>query len=81
MKLPLFNKSKKPEPEPIILLAMVLLSDNTSFQIDPFLGDLRRDKELIIGKPSGDQGALVIEIDRELVAIGSMSNACAMGRY
>lgn len=72
MKLPLFNKSKKPEPEATILLAMVLLADKTSFQLDLFLEDLQRDKELIVGKPSGDQGALVIEIDRELVAIGSM---------
>lgn len=51
---------------------MVILEDNSSFKLDLFLNDIKNSSEYKISEPSGNNNAATLNIDGELIAIGSM---------
>jgi hypothetical protein len=55
-----------------IILGMVILEDSSPLKLDLFLNDINRSDEYKISKLSGDEDAVTLNIDGELVAIGSM---------
>lgn len=58
---------------------MIMLEDNSPFKLRLFLDDIKETCEYKVGKPSGDENAATLNIDGELVAIGSMPAPIPMG--
>ncbi len=62
-----------------IILGMIMLEDNSPFKMELFLEDIKDTCEYKVGKPSGDENATTLNIDGELVAIGSIPAPIPMG--
>ena len=70
----MFWKKKKADTthKSKIILGMVMLNDNNSFDIDLFTNDLKNNYDSHIQEPSGDNASFVFRIDDEMVAIAHM---------
>jgi hypothetical protein len=75
----LFRSKNKKKTDSRIILGMIMLEDNSPFNLRLFLDDIKGTREYKVGKPSGDENAVTLAIDREMVAIGSMPMAIPMG--
>jgi hypothetical protein len=70
----MFWKKKKTnkEQDQKILLGMIMLQDENSFELDSLLNDYRNNYNYKIEEPTGDNLSFVFEVDGEMVAIGHM---------
>jgi len=75
----LFRSKNKKKTESRIILGMIMLEDNSPFNLRLFLDDINGTGEYMVGKSSGDENAATLVIDGEMVAIGSMPVAIPMG--
>lgn len=71
----MFWKKKKTETsrDSKIILGMIMLSDNNSFDIDQFAVDFKNHYVHTIQEPSGDNASFVFRIGDEMVAIAHMN--------
>ena len=58
---------------------MIMLEENSPFNLKRFLEDIKGTGEYKAGNPSGDENAATLTIDGELVAIGFMPAPISMG--
>jgi len=75
----LFRSKNRKKADSRIILGMIMLEDNSPFNLRLFLDDIKQTGEYKVGKPSGDENAATLTINGELVAIGSMLVPIPMG--
>jgi hypothetical protein len=75
----LFRSKNKKKADSRIILGMIMLEDNSPFNLRLFLDNIEGTHAYKVGKPSGDDNAATLTIDGELVAIGSMPVPIPMG--
>ena len=69
----MFWKSKKQDgKERKIILGMVILQDDNSFDTKAFRKDFKDNYHKTINKPSGDSSSFAFKVDDELIVIGHM---------
>ncbi|THU37967.1 DUF4261 domain-containing protein [Niastella caeni] len=71
---PMFWKKKKTDTshDSKIILGMIMLNDNNTFDIDRFTVDFKNNYVKTIQEPSGDNASFVFRIGDEMVAIAHM---------
>jgi len=67
-----WKKKKNKEQEPKILLGMILLSDEQSFDVAGLINDYGKNYNYNIQEPTGDSLSFVFDIEDEMIAIGHM---------
>jgi hypothetical protein len=56
-----------------ILLGMIMLNDEKSFDVSSFVGDFEMHYSYTIQEPTGDNASLVFHVDEEMAAVAHMS--------
>lgn len=56
-----------------ILLGMIMLKDEKSFDVSSFVGDFETNYSYTIQEPTGDNASFVFHVDKEMAAIAHMS--------
>ena len=67
-----WKKKKQNNNQDKIILGMVMLQDENSFDLNNFLADFKDNYDGPIDEPAGDNSSAAFKIDGELVAIGYM---------
>lgn len=77
----MFWKKKKADKyrDGKIILGMVMLNDESSFDVDRFANDLKAAYEHDIKEPTGDSGSFVFTLDGEMVAIAHIDVPIPIG--
>ena len=62
-----------------IILGMVMLNDESSFDVDSFVNDFKASYGHNIKEPTGDSGSFVFKVHGEMVAIAHMGVPIPIG--